>query len=467
MFKRLCAFGLATVFISCGSTSDFSTSSASYPGGTLSCASSDPSGQVTPSYSAASNVVGLSVNGAHCCSGSNCATATTANSSGANGIPQSEQYINEPCVSVTVCQPGSTTNCVTLNGILLDTGSFGLRVFSQALGSVNSQLTQFTNNSNPVGECATFGTGADWGPIKKADVTVGGETASNISIQVIDTTFATVPSTCNGGVVDTSPDQAHFNGILGVGLFSTDCGAYCDPEYTGGTADNKVYFACSGSSSGSSCSSIAMPVTVNPLTTDQVTNPVANFSTDNNGVAVALPPVTDSGVSSLEGYLIFGIGTELNNVAPLSVASFNTNNETSEMSSTLPGSPPQNYSSFIDSGSNGIFFPKIYSNVPTCANSPDFYCPSCNVNVAATNIGSLSGQTGAATFQVGNFQSLYFTGNKAFTNTTGSANSLVDLGLPFFYGRTVYVGIEPYQTGSSATTPLPSSSLGVGPLWGY
>ena len=44
----------------------------------------------------------------------------------------SNQYFNEPCVSVTVCVPGTST-CQTIDHLLLDTGSTGLRIFSQAL----------------------------------------------------------------------------------------------------------------------------------------------------------------------------------------------------------------------------------------------------------------------------------------------------------------------------------------------
>src|SRR4051812_16492133 len=51
-------------------------------------------------------------------------------------------YPNKPCVSVTVCTPGTST-CQTINDILLDTGSWGLRVFKSALNglSLNPLMT--------------------------------------------------------------------------------------------------------------------------------------------------------------------------------------------------------------------------------------------------------------------------------------------------------------------------------------
>ena len=41
-------------------------------------------------------------------------------------------YPNKPCVSVTVCSPGTST-CQTISDILLDTGSTGLRIFKSLL----------------------------------------------------------------------------------------------------------------------------------------------------------------------------------------------------------------------------------------------------------------------------------------------------------------------------------------------
>jgi hypothetical protein len=41
-------------------------------------------------------------------------------------------YVNEPCVTVTVCAPG-TGRCQSIPNVLLDTGSYGLRLFGCAL----------------------------------------------------------------------------------------------------------------------------------------------------------------------------------------------------------------------------------------------------------------------------------------------------------------------------------------------
>src|SRR5512142_3556104 len=61
-------------------------------------------------------------------------------------------YFNEPCVSVTVCVPG-TSQCQTVPNVLLDTGSTGLRVFKQA---VTLPLPPVTAGSATLGECISY-----------------------------------------------------------------------------------------------------------------------------------------------------------------------------------------------------------------------------------------------------------------------------------------------------------------------
>jgi hypothetical protein len=56
------------------------------------------------------------------------------------------QYFNEPCTSVTICTPG-TRNCQTINNILLDTGSYGLRIFNSVITVPLTPLLDSNNNS--------------------------------------------------------------------------------------------------------------------------------------------------------------------------------------------------------------------------------------------------------------------------------------------------------------------------------
>lgn len=74
-------------------------------------------------------------------------------------------------VSVTVYVPGSTSNCTTVDHILVDTGSTGLRILSSALStSFINALTSVTVSGNQLEECAQCVSSYLWGTVKKADL---------------------------------------------------------------------------------------------------------------------------------------------------------------------------------------------------------------------------------------------------------------------------------------------------------
>ena len=105
---------------------------------------------------------------------------------------------------------------------------------------------------------------------------------------------------------------------------------------------NAMYFSCTN---GANCTGVAVPLA------QQVTNPVAKFPVDNNGVIVQLPPVSDSGSASATGVLIFGIGTQSNN-AVANVTKYGTD-PYGDLNGTYKG---KSYTTFFDTGSNGNFF---------------------------------------------------------------------------------------------------------------
>ena len=72
-------------------------------------------------------------------------------------------YLNGLFASVTVCVPGQS-NCQTVNGVLVDTGSVGLRVLASAL-TLSLPPQTATNGGGQVLECAQFQDGFTWGPI--------------------------------------------------------------------------------------------------------------------------------------------------------------------------------------------------------------------------------------------------------------------------------------------------------------
>lgn len=335
--------------------------------------------------------------------------------------------VNISNVSVTICQPG-TSNCQTIHNILLDTGSTGLRILSSALSSATNplQLNTQTYNGSPVLECASFRSGSTWGPIKLADVKMASELASAIPIQVIgDPKYLTSPSafTCSGPALQDAYSLS-ANGIIGINLLIND---------------SQGYFTCGSSGTSSTCSSIPLPTAL------QVKNPVAAFTTDNNGIVMQLPSLPEAGGNSVVGNLYFGVDTQSNNssvganILPTSGITF---------TSTFNGT---RYPSFFDSGSNGFFFPV---NLPIC--SSGWYCPSTTQSYSASAPLN-TGANGSLAFSIANAQSLFGTQNGAFSNLGGPFYGSFDYGIPFFFGKTMYFGI----TGKA------SANAGTGPYYGY
>ncbi|MBF0567140.1 MAG: DUF3443 domain-containing protein [Nitrospirae bacterium] len=365
----------------------------------------------TPAPTAVNNVLTLTVNGSLC----------------------SKSYYNKPCVSVTICTAGTST-CQTINDVLVDTGSSGLRIFKQVL---NVSLVQDTVSSGSLAECIQYGDGSsDWGPIQTAGIILGSEPAVAVPIQVIDSTFGGIPSACQNA--DQTPASTGFNGILGVGLFAQDCGLACV-----NSANNGLYYSCSGGK----CSGVAVPLS------SQVQNPVSLLPRDNNGVIVQLPAVAPGGVPSVSGSLVLGIGTQSNN-SPSPVAVY-TVDQHGEFTTNFNGI---SYTSYIDTGTNGLFFTapsaSVLPNCPYPHNS--WFCPSATKSFSATTKGATVGASGTVSFQIGNFDSLISSSNNVFAEIGGNVAGQFDWGLPFHFGRNVYYGIEGTK-----------SSLGTGPYFAW
>lgn len=346
-----------------------------------------------------------------------------------NGGPNGN-YANGIFVSVTVCVP-SSSSCQTVPNVLVDTGSSGLRILSSAL---TLSLPQQNGASGPVVECLPFISGFTWGPVQTADVQIAGETAGKVPIQMISDTTFPVPTSCknNGASMDTLQTLG-ANGLLGVGLAGPDCGSSCTQT---GSANPGLYYQCTSSG-----------CTVNPeAVAQQVQNPVSMFAGDNNGVIVELPAVT-APAPSLNGSLVFGIGTQSNNA--LNGSTVYPVDTHGNITTTYKG---QQINGFIDSGSNGYFFTD--SSIPQCTTDTGFYCPSSTLNLSATNQAG-NGASGTVSFSVANAETL-FTGNNFVFSNLGGPGSDFDWGLPFFFGRNVYVAIEGKNT-----------SGGMGPYWAY
>jgi hypothetical protein len=360
--------------------------------------------------------------------------------------------VNVPYVTVTVCTPGSATDCVTIDHVFLDTGSIGLRILKSAVSTLTLPPVAVPVDSakNTVGgaavECYPFVLGAVWGPLASADLHIAGERASALPVQLIDDSTIpanTAPAECvaasNGGLMNTAA-SLQANGILGVGMLAYDCGLSCvNADYSSGYT---LYYSCPATP-GASCTAAALPVAL------QVQNPVTYFPVDNNGTLIALPKLPDLGAGIATGRLVFGIGTQTNNqIAPTATMYFVDPNpahasylyfSTTVGSATFPDS-------YIDSGSNALFFDDATVALGcqnTTGSTASWYCPPAVLHRMATVTDSL-GTTGPLAYDVTSADALFSTSSLAFNDLAGTvapgSPSFV-WGLPFFYGRTVYTSI--------------------------
>ena len=380
-------------------------------------------------------------------------------------------YTNGAFVTVTVCPPGSAT-CQTIDHVLVDTGSVGLRVLANGAAGGELDPTAFplqTNSSgNAIAECNLFVDGYTWGSVSLATIQMAGETASavpnsgvaGVPIQIIgDPRVPAVPSSCSSqsaGIDESNLTGLGAYGVLGVGTFQQDCGTGC----ASGTPPNE-YYSCAGGNC--SATLVGLP--------QQVTHPVWVLPQDNNGVVVQLPAIPSGGTTTVLGQLIIGIGTQTNNGLG-SATVFNTD-ANAYFITNYNGQAP-NSCSYIDSGSNAFFFPASGNPLLTlCSasgNANGFYCPANLLNLSATNqsAANTNNATGTVAFSVGNANTLFSNnngGNVAFSELGGPNPPIngcgsFDWGLSFFYGKPngVFTAIE----GQSVT-----GTSYKGPFWAY
>jgi hypothetical protein len=399
--RRICAAGLALVLAACGGGGGADS------GGSNAAAGGNTSGGSSGSSGSAglTNFQDLVVDAGP-----------------ANGV-------NALFTTVTVCATTDATNCKTVDHVLVDTGSTGLRLLSSVLPASLKLASQNAANGNPLVECTQFADGYSWGPVRLASLKLGGETIASLPIQVIgDPAFGSVPTACSStGPAENTVADFGANGVLGVGNFAEDCGAACAQSAIAG-----FYYACGASG----CSATTVP------TAQQVRHPVTLLAKNNNGVLLRLPAPPSEGAVSLAGTMIFGIGTDTNNgLGGARVLAVDASSGT--LSVSINGTAYAN--SFLDSGSNALFFPS--PGTPVC--DSHFYCPTSPLTLSSVVQGK-NGISAAQNLSVTNADT-FFNGHPSFSvapslGGTAFDGTAVDLGLPFFFGRTVFTAIEGRST---------------------
>jgi hypothetical protein len=359
------------------------------------------------------------------------------------------QY-NVAYVSIILCAPGSTTNCQTIDHVQVDTGSVGLRIPASVLNAslLSALPIESDSNSKPLGECYGYVDGYAFGSVRQADFQVGGEKVAAMPLQVIGDSgaFAHVPSLCSagGGANLATVSALGANGIIGVGVTTTDCGTVCA---TSGGYSAAIYYDCPASG----CGSIVAEAASTAAPFQQVPNPVAAMAVDNNGTMVVLPSAPAAGETSMTGTIYFGIGTQTNNAlgtASVLLTSTSASPEGAGLITAVYNGQALNEST-IDSGTNLYFF--VDRAITGCTGQyVGYYCPTSPLALNAT----LQGTNGASTsvsFTLQNAATLLNTTDAVLPDIGGNPNTFsglnaypqsFDFGLPFFYGRRVYTAIE-------------------------
>lgn len=379
--------------------------------------------------------------------------------------------------TVTVCSPTDTSVCQTIDHLQVDTGSVGLRVLASKVKALSLPPLEVTAQASTATlhawECYPFVIGGLWGPNVNAVVRLGQQQTSRMAIQLIedDTNPATAmqpTADCDAAAnhhLLTTAEGLGSNGILGIGSTNVDCGQTCiSGEYAGTFVQ---YYSCPpGSLSATSC----VPKAQVPANF-QVSNPVFRLPADNNGVILAMPKVTNPGAATASGELIFGINTRGNNQLPPALRKVFLGLDSvgaaydSYLNITTQYGGTTYISSYLDTGTNGLFFDSPGSPVKPCAGGV-WYCPTSILAVSAKLWDGGTSELNPVTvpFQIGSADGLFSTFNTAFSDLAGAAPSgstSFAWGMPFFYGKKVYMSIW------DITVPLslPLADPQTNPAW--
>lgn len=358
--------------------------------------------------------------------GGNQLTVTIEQNPAVSASDPGSSTMNIPYVTVTVCN--LSAQCVDVDHVVLDTGSYGLRILQSALNGLSLPGDSAAGGTR-LAECAAFLDGYVWGGVSHATLQLGDETTSSLPLQVIGATgLPGAPASCSSAGPDIgSLEGLGGNGLLGVGQF---------------IADEGDYYGCS--------SSRCTELSPQPDEDAQVSNPVAFLNSgDDNGVLMQMPAISASGAGTTYGVLSLGVGTQTDN-AVTGFAAIPADSG-GNLTVTLQGTPYPG--SFIDSGSNFYFTP--LSGVPVDADGN--YIPPSLLELPVTLASSVGTSPAASTdaqIDVADYDTLDFSDDVAFNDIAAQGGSVVDLGMPFFYGRRIAYVIDGR-----------SSPLGSGPLY--
>ena len=223
------------------------------------------------------------------------------------------------------------------------------------------------------------------------------------------------------------------------------------------------YYICP---TGQSCQSTTI------ATNYQAVNPVAAFtSSDNNGAVITLGSVPANGAASATGIMYFGIGTQSNNglgsaaLYALDQYAFIPTVTYNGIAYTSPNS-----TNVFDTGSNALYVSDASTlsslGISDCAQGTageGFYCVSGGGTATLSNI-ALAGYSGVgsgtvslniadATTLLSANPTFAVYNNIGADGGTSPSNDSFDFGLPFFLGKTIFIGIAGTTVPNGASAP--------------
>ena len=333
---------------------------------------------------------------------------------------------NRMVASVTVCEPG-TERCATVDDVMVDTGSTGLRLEASAMPTW-LRLPAFPGpGGRPLAECLRFVHDTAWGPLYRADVRLGGLTAKGLPLQVIDDQGGLQPQACPRS--DVRPTS---NGTLGIGHHLYDCQGTC-----GQRADAPGVFVRDGAEWSPSEGAIEPAY--------RLPNPVSYLPGHDNGIVIELPASPAGGAREVAGTLTFGVDAVAGDGA--GTARILHLDAAGRFTTVLDG---RSYpASYIDSGTETYILRD--DSLPRCRTMAWAYCVEPRRTLDAEMVG-IDGKRIPTRFGVGNYQGVRERHAGASDDVAEAAEAQSTAfvwGAPFFLGRRVSVVMEGRRMGDT------------------
>ena len=341
---------------------------------------------------------------------------------------------NRLVVSVTVCEPG-TERCATIDDVMVDTGSTGLRLEASAVPRWLNLPPFLGADLRPLAECLRFVHDTAWGPLVRADVRFGGLIAKALPLQVIDDIGGSQPQVCPRS--DARPTS---NGTLGVSQHLLDCQGACEQDAAApGVFINE--------------NTDWTPVQGRVTPDHRLPNPISYLPGHDNGITIELPAPRNGGAEEVVGKLTFGIGIADGNrpfsdVFRLDGAGHFT---------TFLGGKAYPHS-YIDSGTETYVTPDL--GLPRCHGMSWAYCIKPRRQLYAAMVRS-DGTHIPVPFTVGDYRTRRKQHVGAVDDVAEAAvpqSTAFVWGAPFFLGRRVSFLIEGKK--------VPGAPEMVGPFYG-